>query len=220
MRPILLINLKTYGEGTGIKAVEIAKAADGLAKEDVEIIVSVQAADIGRVSGEVSIPVFAQHADPVGHGSSTGWILPESLREAGALGTLLNHSERRLDSDTLKRSVERCREVGMSIVVCADTPERAGEVASLKPDYIAIEPPELIGGSVSVSKARPEVITESIKKVASVGEIPVLCGAGVKDKEDVRKAMELGAKGILVASGVVKAKRPEEAIKDLLKGFE
>lgn len=219
MKPILLINLKTYEQGTGVDALELAQAADSLSNEDVEIILAVQASDILKIAKEVSIPVFSQHTDPIVYGSHTGWILPESVKAAGAMGTLLNHSERQIDIETLRKSIARCREVGLRIVVCADTPEKAREVASLKPDYIAIEPPELIGGDISVSKAKPEVITQSIDKVKTF-EVPVLCGAGVKDKEDVKKAKELGAEGILVASGVVKSENPEEAIKDLLEGFK
>lgn len=219
MKPILLINLKTYEQGTGENALRIAKSSDSLANSEVEIILSVQPTDIKTISDSVKIPVFSQHVDPIKYGSNTGWILPESVKSAGATGTLLNHSERQTDLETIRRSLARCRELGLRIVVCAGTPDKAKEVASLKPDYIAIEPPELIGGDISVSKAKPEVITQSIEKVNSVESIPVLCGAGVKDKEDVKKAMELGAKGILVASGVVKSENPEEAIKDLLEGF-
>ena len=219
MKPILLINLKTYEQGTGENALRIAKASDSLANNEVEIILAVQPVDIRKISENVRIPVFSQHVDPIKYGSNTGWILPESVKSAGATGTLLNHSERQTDLETIRRSLARCRELGLRIVVCAGTPDKAKEVASLKPDYIAIEPPELIGGDISVSKAKPEVITQSIEKVNSVESIPVLCGAGVKDKEDVKKAMELGAKGILVASGVVKSENPEEAIRDLLEGF-
>ncbi len=218
MKPILLINLKTYEEGTAENALRIAKAAERLAN-DVEIVLAVQPVDIRTISENVGIPIFSQHVDPIKYGSNTGWILPESVKKAGATGTLLNHSERRIDLEKIKQSIARCKEIGLRTVVCADTPEKAKEVASLKPDYIAIEPPELIGGNISVSKAKPEVVTQSIEKVNSVESIPVLCGAGVKDREDVKKAVELGAKGILVASGVVKSENPEEAISDLLMGF-
>jgi triosephosphate isomerase len=217
--PVLLINLKTYDEGTGANALKLVKAVASLA-DATEIIFAAQAADIRMLSKETRIPIFAQHVDPVKFGSSTGWILPEAVKSAGASGTLLNHSERRIDFETAKRSLARCRELGLRVVMCAESPEKARELASLRPDYIAIEPPELIGGDISVSKARPEVITESVKKVHAVAHVPVLCGAGVKDGEDVRKALALGAKGILVASGVVKSAKPLEAIKDLLSGFE
>jgi triosephosphate isomerase len=220
-KPVLLINLKTYEEGTAAKALEIARAAEKEARASgIDIILAVQTSDIRLVAENARIPVFAQHVDPVRYGSSTGWILPEAVKAAGAKGTLLNHSERRIDTVTAAKTLARCREAGLRVVICAESPEKARELAHLKPDYIAIEPPELIGGDVSVSKARPEVITESVRKVASVADIPVLCGAGVKDAADVRKAMSLVAKGVLVASGVVKAANPKEAIRELLDGFK
>lgn len=217
MRGMMVINFKTYEEGTGRNALELAKIADSLAG-GVEIILAVQPADIKSVAENVSIPVFSQHVDPVGYGKHTGWILPESVKQAGASGTLLNHSEKQMDFETLKKTVKRCKDVGLERIVCADSPENAGKIAELRPDYIAIEPPELIGGDVSVSKARPKVITECIERVKPFG-IPVLCGAGIKNREDVRKAKELGAKGILVSSGVVKSKNPKESINDLLEGL-
>jgi triosephosphate isomerase len=216
MKKVLIINFKTYEQGTGENALKIAKIAEALAG-DVEIILAVQPADIKKIADNVRIPVFSQHADPIGYGAHTGWVLPESVKLSGAKGSLLSHSERRIDFETLGKSVKRCKELGLTTVVCADTPETAGNIAELKPDYIAIEPPELIGGDISVSKSKPEVITKSIERV---GDIPLLCGAGIKNREDVKKAMGLGAKGILVASGVVKAENPEEAMSDLLAGFE
>lgn len=220
MRPILLINLKTYEEGTGENALGIAKIAESAAKgSNVEVILAVQPTDIRRISHSVGMPVFSQHIDPIIYGSSTGWTLPEAVKAAGAAGTLLSHSERQMDLKTIEKSIARCKEVGLRTVVCADTPEKARGIARLNPDYIAIEPPELIGGDVSISKAKPEIVTRSVSMVKSVSNIPVLCGAGVKNGEDVSKAKELGAKGILVASGVVKAEDPQEAIRDLIKGF-
>jgi len=215
MKGVMVINLKTYEEGSGINALRLAKIADSLGT-GVDIILAVQPTDLKTIAESVGIRVFSQHVDPIAYGANTGWILPEAVKAAGAKGTLLNHSERRIDIETLGRSIKRCREIGLNTVACADTPETAERIARLKPDYIAIEPPELIGGEISVSKARPEVITESLEMV---GDIPLLCGAGIKNGEDVRKAKELGAKGILVASGVVKSKNPEERIRDLFEGF-
>ncbi|MCK4532044.1 MAG: triose-phosphate isomerase, partial [Candidatus Aenigmarchaeota archaeon] len=133
MKPILLINLKTYEQGTAENALKIAKASDSLANNEVEIILAVQPTDIKTISDSVKIPVFSQHVDPIKYGSNTGWILPESVKSAGASGTLLNHSERQTDLETIRRSLARCRELGLRIVVCAGTPDKAKEVASLKP---------------------------------------------------------------------------------------
>jgi len=93
-KPILLLNFKTYEQATGAKAVKLAKAAEAAARgKKATVILAVQMTDIERVVKAVSIPVYAQHMDPITPGSHTGWILPEALKEAGAVGTLINHSE-------------------------------------------------------------------------------------------------------------------------------
>jgi len=84
------------------------------------------------------------------------------------------------------------------------------------PDMIAVEPPELIGTGISISKARPELITESLKQIRKVNRsVKVLCGAGVTTAEDVSKALELGSEGVLVASGVVKSKDPSAILQSM-----
>ena len=49
--------------------------------------------------------------------------------------------------------------------------------------------------------------------------VKVLCGAGVKTGKDIRKALELGAHGVLLASGVVKAKDKRATLMDLVGGL-
>lgn len=211
---IYVINFKTYEEATADKAVKLAKICDKIARKyRAKIILCVQATDIEKVSDAVRIPVFAQHVDAQKYGAHTGWILPESAKKAGATGSLVNHSEHKLSNERIKETTKRLRALNMLSIVCAKTPARAAELAKYKPDYIAIEPPELIGGKISVSKAKPEVITRTTQKVKT---IPILCGAGIHTTEDVMKAKELGAAGVLVASGVVKAKNPEKELVKLV----
>ncbi|MBU0667413.1 MAG: triose-phosphate isomerase [Nanoarchaeota archaeon] len=218
--PVIIINFKTYSQGTGKKAVELAKICEKVAHETgINIVLAVSEVDIYRVSSAVDIPVFSERMDPITQGAHTGRNLPEALIENGAKGTLINHSEDRYRIDFLLESIERARELQMTTVVCANDPITAKAVAAFKPDFIAIEPPELIGGDISVSTAQPEIITNAIEEVKKVADIPVLCGAGIKNGEDVRIATKLGAKGILVASGIVKAENPEEALRDLAAGF-
>lgn len=215
--PVIIVNFKTYKEATGDKAVALAKICEKVAKETGKnIIPAVQAADIYRVSKAVKIPVFAQHADEAEQGQSTGAITIESVKEAGASGTLINHSEHRIGKDKIKKVVERAKKLGLITVVCAKDSDEGKELDVFKPDFIAVEPPELIGGDISVSTAKPEVIEESVKKIKGKR---VIVGAGVKTKKDVEKAASLGGVGILVASGVVKAKYPEKELKALAEGF-
>jgi len=215
--PVLIINFKTYAQATGRRALELAKVAEKVAKElNVEIAVAVQPVDIRLVAENVGIPVYAQHVDPVKPGAHTGHILPEAVKEAGAKGTLLNHSEHRLRLDIINEAIQRAKEVGLETIVCADKPETSAAVAVLKPTAIAIEPPELIGTGISVSKAKPEVITNTVNIIRKIDEnIPILTGAGITFRDDVEKALDLGTQGILVASAIVKARNWEEKIREL-----
>lgn len=189
-------------------------------KTGVSIVVCPPATELARIAGSVHIPVFAQHVDDKGEGSFTGWISVDAVAAAGASGTLLNHSERKMPFDVLERSLKRCKESGLEVIVCADDLAEAEKVAALRPDYVAVEPPELIGGNISVTSARPEIVSESVARIKAVERsVEVLCGAGVKKGRDVRKALELGTVGVLVASGAVKAKNQRKVLEDLVSNL-
>jgi len=216
--PVLLINFKAYRQSSGKKAVELAKVAEEVSKEKgVTIIVAPQFTDIAPVAQAVEIPVFAQHVDPMTPGAHTGPVTLEAIRDAGAVGTILNHSERRLRVDVIDEVVKRAKELGLITTVCANTPEVSAAVAALNPNMIAIEPPELIGTGIPVSKAKPEVITSTVDLVKKVNpEVKILTGAGITTGDDVAAALRLGTVGVLVASGIVKAKDWRKAIIDLV----
>ncbi|MBN2101307.1 MAG: triose-phosphate isomerase [Candidatus Aenigmarchaeota archaeon] len=222
MKPVILINFKTYESGAGHRALEIAKIADRVAKEKgVNIILAVQAADIRMISDAVSIPVYAQHIDPIEPGSHTGWTLAEDVKEAGVEGTLINHSEHRMEIDQIEKAIDIAKEEGMKTVACAPDAEVAEAISVFEPDFIAVEPPELIAGNISVSEARPQLITKTIEMVRKMNSnIPVLVGAGVKKSADVSKALELGASGVLLSSGVMKSKDPEKEMLELIEGLK
>jgi triosephosphate isomerase len=79
----------------------------------------------------------------------------------------------------------------------------------MHPDIVSFEPPELIGTGIAVSKAQPQVITNAVSLVRQVNaDITILCGAGISQSQDVATALKLGTDGVLVASGIVKAKDP------------
>ncbi len=214
---MIVTNFKTYESATGEKAVELAKIHEAVAKETgADIQVSVQAVDLAVIAKTISIPVLSQHIDPVQFGSATGHILPEAVKMAGATGTLLNHSERRLEREVLTKSIVRAKEAGLKVIVCAETPEEGAGFLEFDPDFIAVEPPELIGGDISVSSAKPEIIENAARLI---GSEKLLVGAGVKNGEDVRTCIKLGAKGVLLASGVTKAADPKAVLLDLANGL-
>lgn len=213
---MIIVNFKTYEQATGKKARKIAEACEKAAENTgTEVTVVPQQADLLRTA-DTQVKTYAQHIDPVEPGSHTGSVLPESVIEAGATGTLLNHSEKRLDEDTLKDAIWRASELGLETVVCAQDPAEAERFSEYSPDFIAYEPPELIGGDTSVSSAKPELIEEAVER----SSVEVLTGAGIKTREDVEKSLELGCKGVLVASGVIKSDDPYTSVKELCEGLE
>lgn len=211
------MNFKTYIEATGKRGVELAKIADQVSRDSgVTIAVAPQFTDLKTVTEAVEIPVFSQHIDPIKPGAYTGHVLAEAVKAAGASATLLNHSERRIKISEIEEVLSLARISDLVTLVCTDTPGVSAAVASLNPDMIAIEPPDLIGTGVAVSKARPELITNAIRRIRSVNNsVDILCGAGVTTAEDVGKALELGTRGVLVSSSVVKGTNPGQLLENM-----
>ncbi|WP_256290601.1 triose-phosphate isomerase [Halobellus inordinatus] len=210
----ILVNLKAYP----CDPIEVATAARDVSEASaVRIAVSPQAADIARVA-DTGVETWAQHVDPNGYGSHTGSTLAESVADAGAVGTLINHSEKRLKLADIDAAVRAAERAGLETCVCANNPAQIGAAAALAPDSVAVEPPELIGGDVSVATADPEVVEDAVAAAGNVDEaVDVYCGAGISSGEDVATAGDLGASGILLASGVAKADDPRAALESLVE---
>lgn len=221
MEPIIVVNLKTYPEASGRNSLSIAKIAEGIAGETGrKIIIAPPQPDLALVASSVSIPVFSQHVDNVKPGNTTGFVPPEGAKSAGARGTLINHSEHRLLHADIEELVERCKALGMVTIVCTNNVRVSKAAAMFHPDYVAVEPPELIGGNVSVTDANPEIVSGTAHAIKSVAkDVGILTGAGVKNGRDVAKAIELGTDGVLLASGVAKAKDPKAVLLDLASGI-
>lgn len=219
--PAIVVNFKTYPEVLGKKGWDLASRFAAVAEDTgASIVLAPPATDLAHVAKLVRIPVFSQHVDAVDAGQSTGWTPPEALLAAGAAGTLINHSERKVAWEEMAKVLPRCRELGLDVLACADDLAEAETLAKLSPEYIAIEPPELIGGDVSVTTAKPEIVSGAVDRIRAANpRVVVLCGAGVKTSKDVAKALDLGTSGVLLASGVVKAKDPVKALRELVKGL-
>jgi len=203
-----IVNFKNYPEILGEGSVRLAKAAAGLSWEvGIDVVVAPPTPMLNTIASTVKIPVFAQRTELGETGKSTGHSIPESIKAAGCAGSLLNHSESRISMDVLRLTIERMKSLGLTSCACAETTEEAVQIAALNPEFLAIEPPELIGTGRAVSKARPELLTDTADALAGAGfKGSLLCGAGIVSGEDVEAAMRLGTQGILVASSVVKAK--------------
>jgi len=220
--PLIIINFKNYIEVASDKGLKLARAAQKVADElGVEIVLAPPQPSLGLVLQDIHIPVICQHVDNAGLGSTTGYFSPEMAKSFGAIGSLINHSEHRLNIEMIESLVKRLHNLDMTSIVCAASSEEVARIASFKPNFIAIEPPELIGSGKAVSKERPSVIADSVSAATSNYSKPskVICGAGITDKADVSSAYLLGAQGILVASGVIKAGNWYDKIAELASGF-
>jgi len=214
--PIWITNFKNYENCIGEKALALAKIHEEVAREiATEIAIAVSVLDIYRIKKEISLSVFSQHLDPVEFGACTGYTLPAAVKQAGATGTLLNHSERRLSSIVLSAAAGYAQEAGLWRIVCAENPQEVANIAKeLKPEMIAYEPPELIGSStLSVAIAHPKSIEESVRLANG---IPLLVGAGINSTKDIEVSLNLGAKGFLVASSITKASDPKAKLLELV----
>jgi len=214
---MIFVNFKTYQKGTGEEAVLLARICSEISQKcSVNIVPVVQSTDIFRLSSQGFL-VWAQHVDNIDFGPHTGHFLPQAAMEAGAQGTLLNHSENKLQIEVVTQTIKQCQDLNLSVLVCSNNLSEAQQINQVSPDFIAYEPPELIGSkTLSVSTGRPDVVSGF---VAAFPGVPVMVGAGIHGSEDVRLALKLGAKGILVSSDVLLSLDPEKALLDLALGF-
>jgi len=220
--PLLLINFKTYPEATGKNAVKLAKICETIAKKySVSIAVAPNIIDLSEVASRVDIPVFSQHIDPIlKDGKHTGHVLAENVKTVGAVGTLLNHSERRLSFEEIEECIKIAKSFDLITVCCSESPEKSEQIAKLNPDFIAYEDPVLIGSGIPISKAKADSVKEFVELLRKVNpKVIPLCGAGISTGEDVKAALKLGTKGVLVASSIVLAKDQKKAVEDMAKAL-
>jgi len=219
--PAILINFKTYRESTGSNALRLAEMAEEVRrKTDVCIALAPQFCDNRLLTQKVSLPIFAQHIDPIPFGGFTGSILPEAVKEAGAIGTLINHSERQLKLSDIAEAIRRSKELNLLSAVCANNETVSVAVAALNPEIVSVEPPELIGSGTAISKVQPQLITRTIEEIRKMNQkAHILCGAGISSGEDVAAAIQLGSEGVLLASGIVKAKDPHLVLLGMAKAI-
>jgi triosephosphate isomerase (TIM) len=217
----LIINFKNYLEVSAHDTIRLAKVAEQIADIlQIEIVIAPPQPSLSAVIQNVKLPVICQHVDDSQVGSTTGFFVPEIANSYGAVGSIINHTEHRLTTNTIGNIVERLDRLKMLSIVCAQTAQEVEELADLSPSFIAIEPPELVGSGKAVSKVNPLIITDSLQALAKNStSTKMICGAGITDKSDVVSALELGADGILVASSVIKAKNWSEKLLDLASGF-
>lgn len=179
----------------------------------------VPATEIAPIWERYSFPLWSQHCDPVETTRATGWVSAEMVKEAGACGTILNHSEHRLPFSTLVKTVEICRAHRLKILVCCQSVDQGKKIAAeIKPDFLAFEPPELIASKTESVISKEKEIRELVSFLSSIPSLPskpsLIIGAGIHTHTDIKKSKEFGAAGILIASAIMEGNKEE--IKKLL----
>lgn len=212
--PFFEIGPKAYLYGEGMLA--LAKVIDKTAmKYDVDVIVTPQYTDIKLLADNTErILVFAQHMDSLPVGRGLGSVLPEAVKAAGAVGVMLNHAEKPISFDEIRKTIARADEVGLGTIVCADTIEDVKEIAKMGPNLIVAEPTELIGtGTTSDSN----YVIDTIRVVKEINpDIMVLQGAGISNGKDVYDTIKLGAQATGSTSGIIKAESPYDMVEEML----
>ena len=217
---MFIINCKNYEEIAGEKIIKLAKIAEKISKKyKIKIAIAPPHHLIPLIT-KFGIIVLAQHLDDKKVGSTTGFMIPEIIKKSKINGSIINHSEHRITESEIKNLVKRLKKLKLKTIVCVKNVSEAKKYAKINPTFIAIEPPELIGTGRAISTEKPQLITNSINAVQSAkNSTKLLCGAGIVSAEDVSRAVELGSKGILVASGVIKAKNWESILSDFSRGL-
>jgi len=213
--PLIVVNFKTYSTALAEHAETLGKLMADV-DTNARMVAVTSAFDLSSVSAISGLEVWSQHLDPVGQGSYTGWLEPQTAIARGASGTIINHAEHKVSIEHVRDLMAMLPE-GFPICACAADVAEARALAKLNPTFIAVEPPELIGGEISVTTADPAIVSDTVAAVKEVNpNVRVLCGAGVKNGKDVATAISLGAEGVLLASGVTKANDIPTVLRDLV----
>ncbi|MDI1495668.1 MAG: triosephosphate isomerase [Cenarchaeum symbiont of Oopsacas minuta] len=214
---LLVINCKNYTEVSSPK--KLLQLADSALKRSKRYKVKIAIAPPPHMCAWLAlsskIMVLAQHVDIQNTGSTTGYTIPEMLPRSNIAGSIINHSEHRIPVSHIRDLVSRLSKLRLLSIVCAKNITESGKLAKFDPNFVAVEPPQLIGSGKSVSKHRPKTVSGSAEAVAlAKNKTKLLCGAGIVTAQDVASAINLGSSGILVASGIVCAKNWEKVLDD------
>ncbi len=213
---MIFLALKTYKKTTGDAVIKILSSVKKIIKETgVPIIACAQTTDIYRIRKELDIEVWAQHMDPIDPGKNTGWISPYSVKNAGATGVLINHSEHKLKEEVIIETVKKARQYNLKIILIGQTVEMIKKFDSFDIDFLSFEREDLIAGPVSMIDQQEKAIKDLVKIVKH----PLIIGAGINDGEDTRKSKATGAAGVLMATYFVTAPDPEQKLRELAEGF-
>lgn len=212
--PFFVFNPKSYMYGSDL--IDLAKQADKLAGQlDMTIFVTGPYERLGQMAAETqNIIVTAQHMDGLDPGRGMGWVIGESLYDIGVRATFLNHAEHPMDLTEIVVALKKAKDLGIITIVCANSLDEATRLASLDPDIILCERPDLIGSGQTSDEVFIKSTSQAIKAINPA--ILVMQAAGVSKPADVKRLIDLGADGTGATSAIVQAEAPAEVLEGLI----
>jgi len=156
-----------------------------------------------QVAGAVKIPVFAQHVDSAG----AGVIQSYHCRVHPFIGASEHLSTIRTENllSEIDATIQSAKKAGLVTIVCTNNIAVTSAASALSPDFVAVEPPELIGSGIPVSKANRKSLAlgERRKKI-----IPKSSALRRRISTGMMLRRQLSSdEGVLLASGY-KGERP------------
>ena len=209
-----------YGE----VLLNIAKGLDELSeKYDVDVILDVPDTEIRYLAENTKrIHIYSQHMDAIPVGKGMGRSLPEALKDAGAVGVMLNHAEHKLTMEEIEAAIKRADEVGLATMVCADSIDEVKAIAKLSPNILVAEPTELIGTGKPADKEYVDAVIKEIREINP--DIKPFPSAGISKGEDCYNIIKAGSSASGCSSAIAKAENPlalaEEMIAAVRKAWD
>ena len=209
-----------YGE----TLLKIAKGLDKLSKKyGVDVILDVPDTEIRYIAENTKrIHVYSQHMDSIPVGKGMGRTLGEAVKDAGAVGVMLNHAEHKLTIEEIAEAIKRADELGLATMVCADSIDEVKAIAALGPNILVAEPTELIGTGKPADK---EYVDEVIRVIREINpDIKPFPSAGISKGEDCYNIIKAGASASGCSSAIAKAENPlalaEEMIAAVRRAYD
>lgn len=202
----------------GKTLVKMAKGLEKLAKKyKVNVVLDIPDTEIYNVAKNVNskyVHVYSQHMDSIPVGKGMGRTLPEALKEAGAVGVMLNHAEHKLTIDEIEKAIKRADELGLATMVCADSVEEVKAIAKLAPNILVAEPTELIGTGKPADK---EYVDEVIKVIKEINpNVKPFPSAGISKGEDCYNIIKAGSSASGCSSAIAKAENPLKLAEEMI----
>jgi len=212
--PFFETGVKNYIFGEAV--LEYAKMVDLAAeKYDIDVLFITPYTEIRRISENTkNLVVIAPYMDTLRPGRGIADVLPEALKAAGAKGVVLNHCERPMTLNAIKKTIDRANELDLLTFACADSIAEAKAIAQLNPDIINPEPTELIG---STTASDMTYVIQTLKAIKDIfPHILVEQAAGITTGEQVYDFIMVGNDAAGASSGILNSPDPYAMVDQMI----